>query len=170
MIRTILAGVAAACVAGAAAAQQTDLTPIDSFKDWSAYTVNEKGGKACYVASQPKDSKPTGVNRDPVWLLVTHRPYKKVANEVSIYIGYPFKEGSVARVEVDGRPFNLFTNADTAWSETAEDDAKLVDAMRKGARLQVKGVSARGTETLDQFSLLGFTAAMNAIGEACGVK
>ena len=58
MIRTILAGVAAAFVAGAAAAQQADLAPIDTFKDWSAYTVKEKGGKACYVASQPKDSKP----------------------------------------------------------------------------------------------------------------
>ncbi len=159
MIRAILAGAAAACVASGAAAQ-ANLTPIDTFKDWNAYTVKEKDGKACYVASQPKDSKPKEAKRAPIWLLVTHRPYKKVENEVSVYIGYPFKDGSTARVEVDGQPFELFTNSDTAWSNTPADDAKLV----------VKGVSSRGTETVDQFSLSGFTAAMNAIGEACGVK
>lgn len=162
-------GAAAACVACGAAAQ-TNLTPIDAFKDWNAYTVQEKDGKACYVASQPKDSKPKEAKRDPIWLLVTHRPYKKVANEVSVYIGYPFKDGSTARLEVDGQAFELFTNEDTAWSSTPADDEKLVDAMRKGAKLQVKGVSSRGTETLDQFSLAGFTAAMQAIGEACEVK
>jgi hypothetical protein len=169
MIRAILAGVAAVLVAGGAAAQ-ANLTPLGSFKDWNAYTVKEKDGKACYVASQPKDSKPKEAKRDPIWLLVTHRPYKKVENEVSVYIGYPFKEGSTARIEVDGQPFELFTNGDTAWSNTPADDAKLVEAMRKGNKLQVKGVSTRGTDTVDQFSLSGFTAAMKAIGDACDVK
>ena len=169
MIRAILTGAAAACVACGAAAQ-TNLTPIDAFNAWSAYTVKEKDGKACYIASQPQDSKPKEAKRDPIWLLVTHRPYKKVENEVSVYVGYPFKEGSTARLEVDGQPFELFTSEDTAWSNTPADDAKLVDAMRKGATLLVKGISSRGTETLDRFSLSGFTAAMQAIGEACGVK
>lgn len=169
MIRAILAGAAAACVACAAAAQ-ANLTPIDAFKDWSAYTVKEKDGKACYIASQPKESRPKEAKRDPIWLLVTHRPYKKVENEVSVYIGYPFKEGSSARVEIDGQPYTLFTKDDTAWSSTAEEDAKLVDAMRKGSKLQVKGMSARGTETVDVFSLAGFSAAMKAISDACGVK
>ena len=45
-----------------------------------------------------------------------------------------------------------------------------VDAMRKGSKLQVKGMSARGTETADVFSLAGFSAAMKAISDACGVK
>ena len=58
----------------------------------------------------------------------------------------------------------------TAWSNTPADDAKLVEAMRKGGKLTVKGVSSRGTETVDQFSLSGFTAAMKAISDACGVK
>lgn len=169
MIRTILMGAAAACLAFGAAAQ-SNLTAIDAFKDWSAYTVKEDGGKACYVASQPKDSKPEGANRDPIWLLVTHRPYKDVKDEVSVYIGYPFKEGSTAQLDVDGQDFEMFTKDDTAWSNTAAEDARLVDAMRKGAKLRVKGVSSRGTETVDVFSLSGFTAAMNAIGEACGVK
>ena len=169
MIRAILAGAAAAFVAGGAMAQ-ANLTPIDAFKDWNAYTVKEKDGKACYIASQPKDSKPKEAKRDPIWLLVTHRPYKKIENEVSVYIGYPFKDGSTARVEVDGQPFELFTNSDTAWSNTPADDAKLVEAMRKGDKLTVKGVSSRGTETVDQFSLSGFTAAMKAISDACGVK
>lgn len=164
-----MAGATAALVAGGAAAQ-ANLTPIDTYRDWSAYTVKEKDGKACYVASQPKDSKPKEAKRDAIWLLVTHRPYKKISNEVSVYVGYPLKEGSTARVEIDGQAFDLFTKDDTAWSNTQADDERLVEAMRKGSKMQVKGVSARGTETVDQFSLSGFTAAMKAIGDACGLK
>jgi len=164
-----MTGATALFLAGGAAAQ-TNLAPIDTFRDWSAYTVNEKDGKACYIASQPKDSKPKEAKRDAIWLLVTHRPYKKIANEVSVYVGYPLKDGSTARVEIDGQPFDLFTKDDTAWSNTPADDEKLVNAMRKGDKMQVKGVSARGTETVDQFSLAGFSAAMKAIGDACGLK
>ena len=50
--------------------------PISTFKDWTAYTVKEKGGLACYMASQPKESVPKGVKRGQIWVLVTHRPYK----------------------------------------------------------------------------------------------
>jgi invasion protein IalB len=165
----MIVGAAAGLFAGGAAAQ-ADLTPIDTFRDWNAYTVKEKDGKACYVASQPKESAPKDARRDAIWLLVTHRPYKKVTDEVSVYVGYPLKEGSTVRAEIDGQTFELFTKDDTAWSNTPADDARLVEAMRKGAKMQVKGVSARGTETVDQYSLAGFSAAMKAIGDACGVK
>jgi len=41
--------------------------------------------------------------------------------------------------------------------------------MRRGGTLVVKGTSSRGTDTTDRYSLMGFTAAHNAISQACGV-
>jgi Invasion associated locus B (IalB) protein len=141
--------------------------PISTFTDWTAYTVKEEGGLACYMASQPKSSAPDGVNRGQIWTLVTQRPYKKIADEISIYVGYPFEKGSEAVAEIDGQKFSLFTDNETAWAASPELDAKLVEAMRKGAKLTVYGVSERGTKTTDVYSLSGFTAAHNAISKAC---
>ena len=141
--------------------------PISAFKDWTAYTVKEEGGLACYMASQPKTSAPDGVKRGQIWALVTHRPYKKVSDEVSIYVGYPFEKGSEAVVDVDGQKFSMFTDNETAWAASPELDSKLVEAMRKGAKLIITGVSERGTKTTDVYSLIGFTAAHNAITKAC---
>jgi len=144
--------------------------PISTFKDWTAYTVEEQGGMACYMASQPKASAPDGAKRGQIWALVTQRPYKKVRDEVSITVGYPFEKGSAAQVEIDGKGHELFTDNETAWAPSPDLDAKLVDAMRKGAKLTVIGTSERGTKTVDTYSLSGFAAAHNAILKACNVK
>jgi len=144
--------------------------PLSSFTDWTAYTVKEEGGLACYIASQPKTSEPNDVKRGPIWTLVTHRPYRKVEDEVSIYVGYPFKKGSEAVADIDGKSFKLFTDNETAWASSPELDRRLVEAMRKGRRLTVRGTSERGTDTADSYSLLGFTAAHEAISKACDVE
>ena len=46
----------------------------------------------------------------------------------------------------------------------------MIDAMRKGSSLTVRGTSARGTEITDTYSLLGFSKAYQAIGAACKVQ
>ena len=40
--------------------------------------------------------------------------------------------------------------------------------MQAAARMTVEGTSERGTLTRDEYSLLGFTAALAAAAEACG--
>jgi hypothetical protein len=45
----------------------------------------------------------------------------------------------------------------------------MVGAMKAGASLIIEGRSQRGTYTRDTFSLIGVTAAINAIDEACGL-
>ncbi len=48
----------------------------------------------------------------------------------------------------------------------AEED-RLVDALRKGADITIKGPSARGTETTDVFSLKGITQALDRVALDC---
>ncbi|MDP6708397.1 MAG: invasion associated locus B family protein [Alphaproteobacteria bacterium] len=145
-------------------------SPIGTYKAWTAYTAKEERGLTCYMASQPKESKPKGVKRGEIWVLVTHRPYKSVRNEVSFYVGYPLKLGSEAIAEIDGKKHKLFTSEETAWAASGKLDNALVRAMRKGRRMIFRGVSRRGTKTTDSYSLSGFTAAHNAISKACKAK
>ena len=56
-----------------------------------------------------------------------------------------------------------------AWSPTAEDDARLIAAMKRGSNAIVTGVSARwGTTTRDTYLLVpGFTASVEDAEARC---
>jgi len=140
---------------------------IEEFSDWSAYTYKAGGGNVCYVVSQPKDSEPKNVRRDKVFFLVQHRPKDKVRSEISTIIGYKFKSGSMAKVNIDGNESTLFTNGDGAWAESGSVDRKIVTAMKAGKSMVVTGISSRGTKTTDRYSLSGITAAMKKIDSIC---
>lgn len=170
MIRTTVLFIAGLLAAWPALAEAEGPKSLGKFKDWTAFEMTESGGTTCYIASGPKDSKPKDVNRGEIWMLVTHRPWKNVENEVSFYSGYPYKEDSTVRVDIDGTKFDMFTHGETAWAATPSEDQKLVSAMRKGSKMIIRGVSSRGTDTTDMFSLSGFTAAHEAIGKACNVS
>ena len=47
------------------------------------------------------------------------------------------------------------------------DDRALVEAMKRGSSMTVRGTSTRGTYSLDTYSLKGFTAAIEAMRDAC---
>jgi hypothetical protein len=82
-------------------------------------------------------------------------------------IGYPFKDGTTATVEVGADTFEFFTKEDGAWLNSAPDEARLVAAMRASGELTVKGMSRRGTLTTDTYSLKGISAALDKLAEGC---
>ena len=61
----------------------------------------------------------------------------------------------------------LFTNNSTAWAQTEKDDASLIKYMKLGNTMIVKGISSRGTNTKDTYSLKGFVAAYKAMNKKC---
>jgi Invasion associated locus B (IalB) protein len=159
---------------GAIAPAQTGPKSLGTFDAWTAVEMPEKSSKICYMVARPTKSLPEGAKRGDILLTVTHRPAAKQRDEVSFQSGYPYKPGAPVVLEVEKKKFDLFTKPDTdpegAWSRDAAMDKALIEAMRAGKSLTVKGSSARGTETTDTFSLDGFTKAHAEIGQACGVK
>ena len=146
----ICAAVGTMVVAGAATAQSPK--QIGVFKDWAAFEVTEKDGKACYIASAPQDKKPKNVKRGDVWAIVTHRPWKGVRSELSIYTGYPYQGGSKVKLSVDGsRNFELYTHEETAWAQNAGEDAKIAAAMRRGNRSRAFPRAAPRRSTATRF-------------------
>ncbi len=153
--------------AAEAVSASADPRALGIFKDWQAYTWNESGKKICYMLSRPNKSLPNNVKRGDIYLMVTYRPKSKSKEEVSHITGYTYKDKSTVEVSVGDRKFKLATDSDVAWVPEGESDTKLINSMRKGSKLIVKGISSRGTKTTDSYSLQGFTAAHKQIRKSC---
>lgn len=155
---------AAAAIGGGA-----EPTLIGQFGTWGAYTATPNGKKVCFALAKPSSSKTNPPNRprDPAYAFVSTRPAEKVANEVSVMIGYTLKPGSESTLEVGGASYAMYTQGDGLWIKNAAEEERMVDAMRKAADVTVKGVSAKGTETSDTFSLKGLAQALDRLAQDC---
>jgi hypothetical protein len=144
-------------------------TLIGQFGTWGAYAATPNGKKVCFALAKPSSSKTNPPNRprDPAYAFVSTRPTEKVNNEVSVMIGYALKPGSESLVEVGGATYAMYTQGDGLWIKNAAEEERMVEAMRKSADLVVKGVSAKGTETVDTFSLKGLAQALDKIAQDC---
>ena len=159
----------AAKPAAAAAAGAAEPTLIGQFGTWGAYTATPNGKKVCFALAKPASSKTNPPNRprDPAYAFVSTRPAEKVVNEVSIMIGYTLKPGSESTLEVGGGSYSMYTQGDGLWIKNAAEEERMVDAMRKAADVTVKGISAKGTETTDTFSLKGLSQALDKLAQDC---
>ena len=140
---------------------------IGAWRDWSAWQAGSGKGKECFAHSLPKESRGEYTVRGRVSVAVTRRPAAKVANEISFTAGYSFRADSEPLVRIDGKTFRLFVDRDMAFARDSATDATLVEAMKKGSKMVVEGVSSRGTKTTDTYSLSGFSAAHRAATRAC---
>jgi hypothetical protein len=161
---------AAARPEAAAAAVGAEPALIGQFGTWGAYTATTPNGKkVCFALAKPASSKTNPPNRprDPAYAFVSTRPAEKVVNEVSVMIGYALKPGSESTLEVGGASYAMYTQGDGLWIKNAAEEERMVDAMRKAADATVKGVSAKGTETTDVFSLKGLAQALDRLAQDC---
>jgi hypothetical protein len=155
--------------ATAAVAGNAEPTLIGQFGTWGAYTATPNGKKVCFALAKPAGSKTNPPNRprDPAYAFVSTRPAEKVVNEVSVMIGYAVKPGSESTLEVGGSSYALYTQGDGLWIKNAAEETRMVDAMRKAPDVVVKAVSAKGTETIDTFSMKGLTQALDRLAQDC---
>jgi hypothetical protein len=142
---------------------------LGQYGEWGAYTATPSGKKLCFALAKPGSSQtePPNRPRDPAYLFVSTRPGEKVKEEISLIIGYPLKANTEVTAAVGGTNFALYTQEDGAWIKNASDEPKMIEAMRKGSDLVVKGESGRGTKTTDTFSLKGISQALDRIGQEC---
>jgi hypothetical protein len=155
--------------AAASASGSAEPTLIGQFGTWGAYTATPNGKKVCFALAKPSSSKTNPPNRprDPAYAFVSTRPAEKVTNEVSIMIGYQLKPGSESTLEVGGNHYAMYTQGDGLWIKNAAEEERMVDAMRRAPDVVVKGVSAKGTETSDTFSLKGLAQALDRLAQDC---
>jgi hypothetical protein len=161
--------VAAAPKPAAPVAGPAKPTLLGQYGEWGAYTAAPGGRKLCFAIAKPTaaETKPPDRPRNQPYMFISTRPADKVTNEVSVMVGYPFKTGSEATAEVGGTTFQLYTQNDGAWIKNAAEEAHMIDAMRAGDNAVVKGTSAKGTESIDAYSLKGLTEALDRVAQEC---
>lgn len=157
--------------APAAFAQETTDNRVAATTDWSVF--EETDPRECFAVSAPKeqlntrDGQPVEVQRGETLLFVFYRPGEGVNGQVTFTGGYPFAANSPVTLEIGGTSYTLFTEGEWAWPASPEEDARIVEAMRRGSQAILTGVSGRGTQTRDTFSLLGFTASVDEARTRC---
>jgi hypothetical protein len=144
-------------------------TLLGKYGEWGAYTATPGGTKVCFAIAAPGSSQTNPPNRprDPAHVFISTRPAEKVKDEVSVIIGYSFKPNTEATVAIGPASFAMYTQNDGAWIKNAADEARMVEALRKGSDVVVKGTSVKGTQTTDTFSLKGLAQAVDRIDQEC---
>ena len=144
-------------------------TLLAMYGEWGAYTATPNGKRVCFALAKPVSSTTVPPNRprDAAWMFVSSRPAERVTNEVSVIFGYGLKPNSDATMEISGGSYAMNTQGDGAWVKNPAEEPKLVDILRKGADVTVKGTSARGTVSTDVYSLKGLAQALDKIGHEC---
>jgi hypothetical protein len=159
----------------AAAQQKKPPSPTDQavllgqFGEWGAYRATPGGKKICFALSKPTSvtSEPSGRTRDAAYAFVSTRPSEKVKNEVSVIVGYPQKAGHDATAVVGPSTYAMYTQNDGAWVKNAAEEPQMIEIMRRGSDLVVKSESAKGTKTIDTYSLKGIAQALDKVAEEC---
>lgn len=171
LARRLIAGLSLAVMATAVSAQEQSSNRVAAKTDWSVFV--EDNPTECWSVSAPKetvntrDGRAVAVRRGDILLFVFYRPAAGVKGQLTFTGGYPFADGSTVNLKVGDSEFELFSDGEWAWPATAEDDAKIITAMKRGSDAVLTARSARGTQTKDTFSLMGFTAAVEDAAKRC---
>ena len=144
-------------------------TLLGQYDNWGAYWAAPGGRKVCFAVARPNGGQSSASNRprNPTYLFVTSRPTDKVKDEVSIIVGAPFKPNSDATAAIGAMNFAMVTQADGAWIKNTPDETRIIEAMRKGTDLVLKGTTERGAQSADTFSLRGLTQALDRVAREC---
>ena len=136
-------------------------------KDWETYVVKNESGKICFAQSIPILQAPK-TNPREARLFVTFRPNEKISDEISITSGYEYnkKNSITARSGKYRYKFDV-SQENFAWMADNKKEKKMIKTMKKGSRIMVTGYNQKGSQTIDHYSLLGFTKAYNSAKKSC---
>ena len=144
-----------------------ELKKIGKYKDWEVMVISEASGKVCFAQSIPVLQAPKKNKRD-ARLFVTFRPSEKISNEISTTSGYEFnKNNSVLASSGNNKFKSDIKQQRFAWMTSNKKEKIMIKVMKKGSRIMVSGFNEKGSQTIDHYSLLGFTKAYNSAKKAC---
>ncbi|MEL6316033.1 MAG: invasion associated locus B family protein [Pseudomonadota bacterium] len=164
------AGLAALAAGPAAHAQARQIERIDAFDRWSVFDNQSGAEPSCFAAttpSAPPKMSRAGAARGDAFLSAALFPNRGGGMEVAVTLGYPADPKRASTLSVDGKSYKLTVESDTAWLEEPSQDTAVIEAMKRGARAVVTATSTRGTRVTDQYSLSGFTNAVNRVRALC---
>ena len=144
-----------------------EVKKIGKFKDWETMVIKNNSKLVCFAQSKPILQSPKSYKRE-ARLFLSFRPNEKIINEISITSGYEYNnENSI--IAKSGKHKYKFDIAQEnfAWLADNKMEKKMINTMKKGSRIMVSGYNQKGSQTIDHYSLLGFTKAYNTAKKSC---
>ena len=144
-----------------------EVKKIGKFKDWETMVIKNNSKFVCFAQSKPVLQSPKSYKRE-ARLFVSFRPNEKIINEISITSGYEYNnENSI--IAKSGKHKYKFDIAQEnfAWLADNKMEKKMINTMKKGSRIMISGYNQKGSQTIDHYSLLGFTKAYNTAKKSC---
>ena len=144
-----------------------EIKKIGKYKDWQAMIVTESGEKVCFAQSSPVLQAPKS-NKREAKLFVAFRPAEKIINEVSVTGGYEFNNKNSVTATSGKNKFKFdIKEQGFAWIADTKVEFRMISKMKKGSRIMITGYNQEGSQTIDHYSLLGFTKAYSAAKKNC---
>jgi len=144
-----------------------EVKKIGKFKDWEVMIIKEDNKKVCFAQSIPVLQAPKKYQRE-ARLFVTFRPGEKISNEISITAGYKFntENSNLAKSGKNKYKFDI-AQEEFAWIADNKQEKKMIKTMKKGSRIMITAYNLKGSQTIDHYSLLGFTKAYGTAKKNC---
>ena len=144
-----------------------EVKKLGKHKDWETYVVNSSSGKVCFAQSKPVLQAPKNNPRE-ARLFISFRPGENIKNEISITSGYNYNnKNSVTAISGKNKyKFDIIQES-FAWITDKKFENRMIKTMKKGSRIMIKAHNQKGSQTIDHYSLLGFTKAYNATKANC---
>jgi len=144
-----------------------EVKKIGKFKDWETMVIKKESTLVCFAQTKPVLQSPKNNPRE-ARLFVSFRPNEKITDEISITSGYEFnnKNSIIAKSGKKKYKFDI-TQENFAWMADNKKEKKMIKTMKKGSRIMVTGYNQKGSQTIDHYSLLGFTKAYSTAKKNC---
>ena len=144
-----------------------DLQKVGKFKDWEVIIISDEMNKVCFAQSKPVLQSPKKSDRE-ARLFVTFRPLEKISDEVSTTSGYEYNSQN-SIIASSGKSKYKFDIAQDnfAWISSNKIEKRIIKRMKQASRIMITAYNKSGSQTIDHYSLMGFTKAYNAAKKSC---
>ena len=144
-----------------------EIKKIGKFKDWETIVLKSNDEMTCFAQSKPVLQSPKKNKRDSR-LFVSFRPNEKIIDEISITSGYEYNKKNSKTARSGKKKFKFDISQDNfAWIADQKIEKKMIKAMKLGSRIMITGYNQKGSQTIDHYSLMGFSKAYNAAKKSC---
>ena len=144
-----------------------ELKKIGKFKDWETLVLNKDNELTCFAQTKPVLQSPKA-NKREARLFVSFRPNDKITDEISTTSGYEFNSQNSILAKSGKKKYKFdITQDGFAWISSNKVEKKMINTMKKGSRIMITAYNKSGSQTIDHYSLLGFTKAYNTAKKSC---
>ncbi|WP_248306700.1 hypothetical protein [Bosea sp. AAP35] len=150
-----------------AAAGQGQAMLLETAGKWQAFSSQQGRTKVCYALSKAESRLPANLKDVEGLLFVATRPTEGVRNEISFVMNFDLKEDVEHQAIIGSERYALVAKGQNMWLKNPAEEPRMLDSLRKGAALEIKGTSRRGNPTTDKYSLSGMSQVVKRAEDAC---